>query len=66
MGWASPNFDKPLWFDAPEIRANVLLKRLLGIENDGPVRPSPENRPMPEWVARFEVPFGRKKREVRQ
>lgn len=66
MGWASPNFDKPLWLDAPEIRANVALKRLPGIENNGPLSPAQENRPMPERAAMFEVPLGRKKREVRQ
>ncbi len=60
------NFDKPLRLDAPEIRANIVLKCLLGVQNGNPLMPAPENCPVPERVTMFHVPFGGKESERRQ
>ncbi|MFM7674464.1 MAG: hypothetical protein ACKO5F_02500 [Synechococcus sp.] len=69
-GWSvllgAMNFDKPLRLDTPEIRANVALKLLLGIQNDSSLRSTPENGSMPERAAMFQVPLGGKEREGRQ
>jgi hypothetical protein len=48
---------EPFWLHSSEIGTNMIFEREFWIKNNGSIRFSPKNHPMPEGVVPFTVPF---------